>query len=138
MKRFLIAEDDLLSLAILQNFLSEFAHCDGAQNGKIAYEMFEKAVVEGKPYDLICSDVEMPEMGGHELVRKIREKEKSLPILDCLRTKIFMISVSGTPRDMTCALLDNDCDDYVVKPFLREALKALLGKYHLIDYDNIP
>ncbi len=132
MKRFLIAEDDRLSLAILQGFLSEFAQCDGAQNGIIAYDMFEKAVVEGKPYDLICSDIEMPEMDGHELVRKIRDKEKALPILNCLRTKIFMISASDTPGDMTCALLDNDCDDYIVKPFLRGQLRALLEKYQLI------
>lgn len=133
MRRFLIAEDDALSLAILKNYLSEFAHCDGALNGKIAYEMFEKAIVDGSPYDLICSDIEMPEMGGHEFVRKIRDKEKTLPILDCLRTKIFMISMSGTPGDMTCALLDNDCDDYIVKPLLREQLRMLLKKYHLID-----
>jgi two-component system chemotaxis response regulator CheY len=133
MKRFLIAEDDLMSLEILKEFLSEYASCDGAQNGKIAFEMFEKAIKDGKPYDLICSDVVMPEMDGHELVRKVREMEKSLTVEGCLRTKVFMISMSGKPQDMTCALWDNDCDDYIVKPYLREQVKNLLVKYNLID-----
>ncbi|MEI6208674.1 MAG: response regulator [Desulfuromonadales bacterium] len=133
MKRFLIVDDEILSLTILKDFLSEFAHCDGAQNGKTAYEMFEKAVMDGKPYDLICSDIVMPEMGGHELVHKVRDREKSLPVQHLLHTKIFMISTSSTPKDMTCALWDNDCDDYVVKPFQREQLKSLLEKYNLID-----
>lgn len=132
MKRFLIVEDELLSLAILNDFFSEFAQCDTATNGKIAYELFEKAIIEGKPYNLICSDVVMPEMDGHELVHKVREAEKSLPIFDGLRTKVFMISASNTPQDMTHAILDNDCDDYIVKPFMRDNIKTMLKKYGLI------
>ena len=132
MKRFLIVDDDLLGLTVLRDFLSEFAQCDGAQNGKVAYEMFEKAVIDGKPYNLICSDVFMPGMDGHELIRKIRDREASLPIQGILRTVIFMISASGSPGDMTHAILDNDCDDYVVKPFQREQVKWLLEKYNLL------
>lgn len=137
MKRFLIVEDEHLSLAILNDYFSSFAKCDTATNGKIAYQMFEKAIIDGIPYDLICSDVVMPEMDGHELVRKIRETEKSLPIFDCLRTKVFMISSSGTPSDLTRAILDNDCDDYIVKPFMREHINQLLKKYKLIEPENV-
>jgi DNA-binding response OmpR family regulator len=72
------------------------------------------------------------------MVGLIRAREKSLPITDILRTKIFMISSSGSPADMTQAILDNDCDDYIVKPFHRETLGALLRKYNLIDTAVIP
>lgn len=135
MKRFLIVEDELVSMEILRFFLSQFAQCDCAHDGKVALEMFEQAIADEKPYHLICSDINMPVMGGHELVRLIRLKEKSLPA-QCNRAFIFMISSSDTPKDMTCAILDNDCDDYVVKPFQLEQLKDVLEKYDLIDSDN--
>lgn len=138
MKRFLIVEDDKLSCAILEDFLSDYAVCDTAPNGSKGYELFEKAIVEGHPYDLICSDVFMPELDGHEMVCKIRAREESLPIIGYIRTKIFMISSSGSPKDMTQAIIDNNCDDYIVKPFQRETLKALLQRNNLIDFVNEP
>jgi two-component system chemotaxis response regulator CheY len=137
-KRFLIVDDDELSCKILADFMSEFAVCDTAANGNIGYELFEKAIAGGRPYDLICSDVVMPELDGHEMVCQIRAREESLPIIGYIRTKIFMISSSGSAKDMTQAILDNDCDDYIVKPFHRETLKAVLQKYDLIDIENSP
>lgn len=132
MKRFLIVDDDNLSCKILAEFMSEFAACDTAANGKIGYELFEKAIVDGQPYDLICSDVVMPDYNGHEMVRDIRSREESLPIADYIRTLIFMISSSGSTKDIAQAILDNSCDDYIVKPFRSETLKAMLTKYNLI------
>lgn len=138
MKRYLVVDDDELSCKILQDFMSELALCDTAPNGKIGYELFEKAIAGGHPYDLICSDIVMPELNGHEMVRKIRAREESLPIVNSVRTRIFMISASGTPMDMSQAILENDCDDYIVKPFQRETLRAMLLKYNLIEYVNEP
>jgi len=131
-------DDDELSCRILADVCSEFASCDLAANGREGFAKFEKAVCEGRPYDLICSDVTMPGLSGHEMVRQIRAREMSLPVTGYLRTRIFMISSSGLPRDMTQAILDNDCDDYIVKPFQRDTLKALLQKYNLLEYDNVP
>lgn len=138
MKRFLIVEDDELSRKVLEDCLSSFAECDTACNGRLGYELFEKAIIAGRPYDLICSDIIMPELDGHELVRLIRSREASLPVVDYIRTKIFMISSSDSPKDMTHAILDNSCDDYIVKPFQRETLKVMLQKYDLIEYVNEP
>lgn len=138
MKRFLIVDDDELSRKILADYMAEFAECSTAPNGKAGYELFEKAILDGKPFDLICSDVLMPEVSGHEMVSRIRAREESLPIAGYIRTRIFMISASGSPKDMSEALLDNNCDDYIVKPFQRTTLKAMLRKYDLIAYDNEP
>ena len=138
MKRFLIVDDDELSRVILGDCMSEFASCDTAKNGMIGYELFEKALVDGRPYDLVCSDVVMPEWDGHKMVSHIRAREESLPIAGYARTKIFMISSSGSPKDMEHAILDNNCDDYIVKPFQRETLKSMLQKYDLLENDNEP
>lgn len=138
MKKYLIVEDDKLSCKILEDFMSEFAECDTAANGSAGFELFETAIAAGHPYDLICSDVEMPEMNGHEMIRLIRAREESLPIAGCIRTIIFMISASGSPKDMSLAILDNGCDDYIVKPFQRTTLKSMLHKYNLLEYTNEP
>ncbi len=137
-KRFLIVEDDALSRRILEDFFTEFADCDSAEDGVAGFTMFEKAILDGRPYDLVCTDIIMPRMDGHDLIRKIRACEQSLPIQDVMRTVVFAISVSNTARDMEQALLDCDCDDYIVKPFRRETLKNILEKYNLIEYDNSP
>lgn len=137
-KKFLIVEDDKLSAKILEEFLSEYAVCHSAENGLIGYELFEQAIIDGRPFDLICSDVVMPEMDGHEMVRLIRAREESLPIAGCIRTIIFMISSSDSTKDISQAILDDGCDDYIVKPFRRETLKAMLQKYNLIEYVNEP
>ncbi len=136
-KRYLIIEDDALSRKVLENFFSEFARCDTAEEGATGYGLFEQAILENEPYDLICTDITMPGLNGHELIRKIRDREQSLPIHGYMRTTIFVISASNCSKDMESALLDSDCDDYIVKPFRPEMLKALLEKYNLLDY-NIP
>ena len=136
-KRYLVIEDDALGRKILENFFSEFARCDTAEDGTTGYGLFEQAILEDNPYDLICTDITMPGLNGHELIKKIRSREQSLPIHGYMRTTIFVISASNCARDMENALLDSDCDDYIVKPFRQEMLKALLEKYNLLDY-NIP
>lgn len=133
MPRFLIVDDDLLSLKILADFFKEFAECDTAADGVEAYEHFEKSVIEGKPYTLICTDLIMPNMDGRDFIRKIRARETTLPIADFLRTPIFVISASDSVDDMRTTLLDCDADDYVVKPFRREQVKNLLSKYKLVE-----
>lgn len=132
-KRYLIVEDDALSRKILENFFSEFARCDSAADGAAGFELFEQAILEGEPYDLICTDIIMPGLNGHDLIKKIRNREQSLPIHDYIRTTIFVISASNCSKDMENALLDSDCDDYIVKPFRQEMLKATLEKYNLLD-----
>jgi two-component system chemotaxis response regulator CheY len=139
MKRFLIAEDEILSRKILESFFSDFAECDCAEDGLQAFEMFTKAILDGKPYDLVCTDIIMPKIDGYDLIRKIRACEQSLPIQDCIRTRIFVISVNDSSTDMSHAILDCDCDDYIVKPFHRDQLRSKLVKYELIGCNyNIP
>jgi len=137
-KRFLIVEDEALSRKIMEDFLSEFAECHTAADGEEAFKLFEQAILDGKPYHLVCTDLVMPKVDGYELIKNIRACEQSLPIVDCLRTRIFVISGSDDHQDMSRALLDCDGDDYIVKPFRREQMRSVLEKYNLIDYANEP
>jgi two-component system chemotaxis response regulator CheY len=139
MTRYLIVDDDEMSRIMLHDFLSENAPCHCAANGKEGLELFEKAVSEGSPYTLLCVDLIMPEMNGLALIRKVRELEKTNPIFNDFRTKIFVISASDSTWDKADLLLDNLCDDYIVKPFNRSALMANLYKNDLVcKYDQSP
>jgi len=126
--RSMIVDDDEMGRMMLATLLEEFGSCDQASNGKEALELFDRAVSEGSPYDLICLDIVMPVMDGTEALRQIRERDQQ----QGGRTKVFMISACNTPQDIENAFFEGDCDDYVVKPFRREAVTQMLTRYKLI------
>jgi two-component system chemotaxis response regulator CheV len=94
--RILVADDSLVARKQVKSTLDQVGlACDLAKNGREALEMLKKAVAEGKPvsetYDVVISDIEMPEMDGYTLTTEIRNDERlrSLPVM--LHT-----SLSGT------------------------------------------
>lgn len=91
-----------------------------AKNGEEAIEL----VVKEHP-DLILLDVNMPGMTGLEACRKIRLSFDG---------PIIMVTVRSAEKDKVVAL-DSGADDYVVKPFsmeeLRARIRAALRRFHL-------
>lgn len=132
MNRYLVVDDDEMSRLLLANFLSEFAPCDVAAGGREGLEMFEQAFEAGMPYSLLCVDLLMPEINGHLLIKKVREAERTNPVISDFRTKIFVISSSDSPWDKAETLLEEQCDDYIVKPFNRAHLMENLYRHDLI------
>lgn len=126
--RSMIVDDDEMGRMMLATLLEDFGPCDQAANGQEALELFDRAVADGSPYDLICLDIIMPVMDGTETLRQIRERDQQRGE----RTKVFMISACNTPQDIENAFFEGDCDDYIVKPFRREAVSQMLSRYKLI------
>ena len=71
----LIVEDDFAARRLLQRYLSSHRDCDIAVDGNEAVEAFRQATDEKEPYDLICLDIMMPNMNGHEALKAIRQIE---------------------------------------------------------------
>jgi two-component system KDP operon response regulator KdpE len=82
-----------------------------APNGKTAL-----ASLSEKP-DLVILDLGLPDMDGHELLRTIRARAESVPIV--------VLSSRGDEAGKVRAL-DYGADDYVTKPFGMEELLARL------------
>jgi len=124
----LIVDDDDIGRLMLVTFLEEFGPCDQAENGKKALELIDLAEEQGTSYNLICLDIIMPVMDGTVTLRGIRERD----LKKGKRSKVFMISACSSPQDIENAFFEGDCDDYVVKPFQREAVNQMLQRHKLI------
>jgi len=88
-KRILIAEDSPLLRKLLFDTMSEagYVNVEFFENGRDAYEYLESIVKGGSDVSehvqLVVTDIEMPQMDGHHLTRKIKEHPdlKKLPVI---------------------------------------------------------
>lgn len=87
-----------------------------AEDGKEALLRCEKAMP-----DLIVTDWQMPVMSGPEFVSALRE----LPTTS--RPTVVFCTSKGEAKDIHTGI-GAGADDYIVKPFTEEALKAKLAK----------
>lgn len=108
----LIIEDYKDILTFLKNELKDIYEVDTANNGEQGYKM----AIE-RQYDLILSDIMMPRMDGIELCQKLKNDEKTSHIPVILLTAKASI-------DNKIEGLQIGADDYIIKPFHVEELKA--------------
>lgn len=132
MKRVLIVDDEPLFRTILNEYISEYAECDLAENGEEALKLYDRAFTSGQPYQLVLLDIYMPVMDGHELLRAIREREKNHSIALADRVKAVVISAGNSPRQVADTFFEDQCDDYIIKPFQLDTVKALLKKFNVV------
>lgn len=85
-----------------------------------------KQLAENNTYNVIVSDVVMPKMDGYALVRFLRSKSITTPIL-------LLSALDDTEQKVTG--LESGADDYLSKPF---AFKELLARIKVLDRRNNP
>ncbi len=101
--RILLVEDNKLNMEIAEFMLKEKgAILDKAYDGLEAIEKYEK----GK-YDLILMDIMMPNMDGYEATKKIREKDKDIPII-AMSANAFLDDIEKSKK--------MGMNDHVTKP----------------------
>ena len=103
MFKILIAEDDKELRQLFEHVLQKSGYLvSGVSNGREALQALDESY-----FDLIISDIMMPEMDGYALVESLREAGHHLPVL--------MITAKGEFDDMRQGFLSGT-DDYMVKP----------------------
>ncbi|MBE6672293.1 MAG: response regulator transcription factor [Ruminococcaceae bacterium] len=123
MLKILIVEDDKELSRLFAHILIKNGYTvKETSNGKDALEALER-----DRYDLIVTDIMMPVMDGHELVRTLREQNDPIPVL--------MITARDAFDDMQRGFLTG-ADDYMVKPInVNEMLlriQALLRRAQMV------
>lgn len=114
----LIVDDDPINLQVLEAILPpEEYDLTMVTGGKEAL-----AVLDTRDWDLVITDIMMPQMSGYELTRRIREQFTltELPIL--------LLTARSQPKDIQSGFLAG-ANDYVTKPVeaveIRSRIEAL-------------
>ena len=128
----LIAEDDRASRLLLQTFLSRYGECATAADGSQAVEAFRLAVGSSSPFDLICMDILMPRMDGHEAIKQVRAIEAAGGILPPSGVKIIVTTALNDMKDVVRAF-QGLSDAYLVKPIERTQLLRQMWSLRLFE-----
>jgi sigma-B regulation protein RsbU (phosphoserine phosphatase) len=114
--RILIAEDDLVSRKMLEATLSRWGYevlvtCDG--------QAALQALTAPDAPRVAILDWMMPSLDGVDVCRKVREGSVAQP------PYVILLTAKGNKEDIVSGL-EAGADDYIIKPFDREELRARL------------
>ena len=122
--KILIVEDEKMLAEILSDTLS-----DRNFDVRLAYDgIHALEVIKQEPFDVIVSDVMMPNLDGYSLAKKLRNEGCNTPIL-------FLTALSAT-EDVVKGF-ETGGNDFLKKPFAIDELivrvKALAGRAEVMD-----
>ncbi|MCP3954149.1 MAG: response regulator [Desulfobacterales bacterium] len=116
----IIVDDDRGNLNALKAHLSRYGHrVRTANRGQIALEKIARADIEGRPLDLLVTDLKMPGMNGIELLRSVNTQWPQM-------AKVLMTAYGGH-RIRESAL--HLCAEYIEKPFSPELLLKKMDRF---------
>lgn len=101
-KILVVDDEDIIRESLSFILKKENYQVDEAANGKIAYELLKET-----SYDLVITDLEMPEMKGIELLDEIKKMN--------LQTNTIVITAYGS-METAIAALRSGASDYILKP----------------------
>lgn len=114
-KTILVAEDTDSNYILTKAILGRLYHLERAKDGMEAVTMFE----ELQP-DLILMDMKMPNLGGLDATKIIRELSPDIPII--------ALTAYAYEHDKQAAK-SAGCNDFLTKPYTQEVLKEMIKKY---------
>ena len=127
----LVVDDDLTNRIILQKLLSPYGNVHTANDGVEAVDFVKLAIDKNENYDLICLDIMMPKMDGHEALEHIKNIEEEKKLTKEKRSFVIMTTALGDGKNIMDAF-KSQCDAYIVKPIEKEKLEEILKKHELI------
>ena len=128
----LVVEDEPISRMLIVDILDRHGEVVACEDGSDAIKAFAEALESKKPFDLVCMDIMMPEMDGHEALRLIRKMEcdASIPTDGCV--KVIMITALDDSESVLRSYTGR-CAAYCVKPIDVEEFYNHLDELGLLD-----
>ncbi|KAI9643826.1 Histidine kinase osmosensor [Ciborinia camelliae] len=127
--RVLVAEDNLVNQEVVLRMLKLEDVYDVviAKDGQEAYDMVKQSMEEGKFFNLIFMDIQMPNLDGLQSTRLIREMGYSAPI-------VALTAFAEESNVKEC--YESGMDHFLSKPIRRPALKQVLRKFATIPEET--
>lgn len=125
--RILIIDDFMTVRVMLKNALRDlgYTNTEEAENGRRALIMLADANDAGRPFRLVFSDINMPEIDGMELLHIIRNDVR-------FRKIAFIMVTAEAERDKVSKAALSGVSGYIVKPFspvtIKQKILELAGK----------
>jgi CheY-like chemotaxis protein len=125
MKILIVDDVDYIRKSVTKVLTDNQFDCDSCANGKEALEKLDE-----QKYDLIITDLVMPEVDGFEFIDRIRNHQNS----SVSRTPVLAISGGSKTIDSQTALtsIKQSADGLLQKPFsktdLIEAVAKIIGR----------
>ncbi len=108
-EKILVVDDEEAIREVISTLLeSQGFHCTVCSNGKLGLEAFRK-----DSYDLVLSDIVMPEMDGLKLLAELRLDDPDVPVI--MVTAMHDISIA-------LEAIRAGAYDYILKPFEKDQL----------------
>jgi signal transduction histidine kinase/CheY-like chemotaxis protein len=124
--RVLLAEDNIVNQEVAVAMLEAL----GCQVRSVINGHEVLACIEEEPFDIVFMDCQMPTMDGFAATRAIREREAESAKSGAggRRLPIVALTAHAMQRDRQDCL-DAGMDDYVAKPFTKDELQYMVGKW---------
>ncbi len=116
MQRILIVEDSATMRSLLASTLEDLGSSVKITEASSGFEALR--CLPREEYDLVVTDINMPDINGLELVSFVRSNEKYSAI------PLVIVSTEGSERDREKGL-GLGADAYLVKPFDPETLRQV-------------
>jgi two-component system chemotaxis response regulator CheY len=117
-KNVLIVDDSATMRKIIMRGIRQ-AGIDNAEFTEAGDGVEGLAAVDGNQFDLILSDVNMPNMNGLDFVREVSGKLDAPP-------PIVMITTEGS-EEVISEAMSRGANGYLKKPFTPEKIQEILG-----------
>lgn len=113
-KRIVVADDDPSLRHLLVDTLQTIGyHAQGAADGVAALDLLGR-----DRFDLVISDISMPNMNGFDLARTMRREYPGV--------RILFITGVATQESQAKAKAEKLCDGYLAKPFRIDRIEAMI------------
>ncbi|MBP6217327.1 MAG: response regulator [Oligoflexales bacterium] len=123
--KILIVDDLEMMRVIIKKNLSMlgFNNVFEAPDGTVAWEMIIDDYLNHNPFEIVISDLNMPNMQGLQLLRKIRAH-------DGLKKTIFLMVTAETEMNQIIESAKAGINSYIIKPFTVQTLKEKLQQIY--------
>lgn len=133
--RVLLCDDNAINQKVAQRLLQQMGYkADLAANGIEAL-----AALDRQAYDIVFMDVMMPEMGGFEATRLIRQRQSQNSAFPNYKSSIIIVAMTANAmqgdREQCLAA---GMDDYLAKPVRLKDVRAIVERWGAVASRNTP